>query len=732
MRVTWVPAVVVLAALAAAQESRRTPTFSSQVELVTVDVVVLDGKGQLARGLSRDDFTIFEDGKPQTIASFEAFDLGAEVEGPRPRATSGPVATNVALPPASARIFVVLVDDMGLAPPRAPEVRAALTRFVSAGLRDGDELIFTTSSRDVWWSARMPEGRDDVLALVARLRGRGLLDGGSDYVSEWEAYRITNLEGIVGAQEGPGDQGPPTGAPGPSSFAPGSSLTQRVYDRFMARGVCDPRAPSLCYTQVRGRAREVDQRRRNRTKDVLSAVDRATAALTGLRGRKSLLLWTEGFLNDPDVTAVQEVAGRCREANLAVYSLDVRGLIAGLDQMGAAERGVPNAAELGLMQMEQTDFVSAGSEGLAEDTGGFALKNTNDLGGGAARVADESRVYYLLGYAPPEGKGPRDWRKLKVEVKRPGFTVRARRGYSLRSPEEIATAAPAKKRGRDKAKKAAAADTAEAAPPLPLDMARALSTAHDAADIPLRAMAYVLDARPGGAARVLVAVEADLRSLANLGGDEHPRAVLSLSIAATHRDTGKTQRLDQRLVVDAGLGGGFEQWLVSSREVLMPPGVAQARVVMKDEFLGRLGAVTLRFVVPDLAGLRLSTPILTDRVAKGKAGAAPQPVLVARREFAPTNVLYCQFQVYGASSPPGGGPQVEASYELRRRGGATIRQGSPSLIAAGAEGGLVRLLGLPLAGMEEGDYELVLRIEDKATGEARESVEPLRISSRAG
>ena len=732
MRLPWISLVVLTAALAAAQET-RTPTFSSQVELVTVDAVVLDGKGQLVRGLSRDDFTILEDGKPQPIASFEAFDLGASGDEPRPWPASGPVATNVAAPPAAARIFVVLIDDMGLAPPRVPEVRAALTRFVSEGLRDGDELIFTTSSRDVWWSARMPEGREDVLALVARLRGRSLLDRGSDYVSEWEAYRISNLEGIVGAQEGPGDQGPPTGAPGPGLFAPGSSLTQRVYDRFMARGVCDPLAPSLCYTQVRGRAREVDQRRRNRTRDVLSAVDRATTALTGLRGRKSLLLWTEGFLNDPDVTVVQEVAGRCREANLAVYSLDVRGLITGLDQMSAAQAGMPNTAELGIMQMEQTDFVSAGSEGLAEDTGGFALKNTNDLGGGAARVADESRVYYLLGYAPPEGKGPRDWRKLKVEVKRPGFKVRARRGYSLRSPEEIASAVPAKKRGADKAKPTAVpGDVAEAPPPLPLDMARALSTAHDVADIPLRAMAYVFDARPGGAARVLVALEADLRSLANLGGDEHPRASLSLSISATHRDSGKTQRLDQRLVVDAGLGGGFEQWLVSSREIELPPGVAQARVVLRDDFLGRLGAVTLRFVVPELSGLRLSTPILTDRVAKGKVGAAVQPVLVVRREFAPTNVLYCQFQVFGAASPLGVGPQVEGSYELRRRGGLTIRRGTPTLIVPGEEGRLVRLLGLPLEGMEEGDYELVLRVEDKATGEIRERVEPLRLSSRAG
>src|SRR5207344_1569430 len=101
---------------------------------------------------------------------------------------------------------------------------------------DGDELIFTTSSGDVWWSARMPEGREDVLALVARLRGRSLFDRGADYVSEWEAYRISNLEGIVGG-ESPAAQGPPTGVLPVSVTAPGSNLTQRVFDRFMARRV---------------------------------------------------------------------------------------------------------------------------------------------------------------------------------------------------------------------------------------------------------------------------------------------------------------------------------------------------------------------------------------------------------------------------------------------------------------------------------------------------------------
>src|SRR6185436_13573903 len=97
-------------------------------------------------------------------------------------------------------------------------------------------------------------------------------------------------------------------------------------------------------------------------------------------------------------------------------------------QPTAEESGTPSMAERSQMQMEQTVFAAEGSVALAEDTGGFAVSNTNDLGAGALRVADESRTYYLLGYAPPEGRGSRDWRKVKVEIKRPGLKVRARKG----------------------------------------------------------------------------------------------------------------------------------------------------------------------------------------------------------------------------------------------------------------------------------------------------------------
>jgi hypothetical protein len=243
-------------------------------------------------------------------------------------------------------------------------------------------------------------------------------------------------------------------------------------------------------------------------------------------------------------------------------------------------------------------------------------------------------------------------------------------------------------------------------------------------------MAYVLDERPGGTVRTVLAVEADTHSLSNLGGDERPGTALTLSIMATHRDSGKTQRIDQRMLVDASTGQAWEGWLALSREFDLPPGVAQARVVVRDEFLGRLGAVTVRFEVPPASGLRVSTPILTTRVSPAKAGAPSRPMLVAGREFAPSGQLYCQFQVFGAAT--GAAPHVEATYALRRSTGEVVRQGSPSLIAPGPDGRLVRLLGLPLDGMAEGDYELVLTIEDKATGEKRSRVESLRLTARSG
>jgi VWFA-related protein len=698
------------AILAVPQDRQDIPTFASKVELVTVDAVVVDGKGQPVRGLTALDFALFEDGKPQKVESFEAFDLG---EGPERSAATAPLeATNLRASSPGSRTFVLLVDDVGLAPSRQPVIRKVIARFMETGLRDGDEVIFATTSGDAWWSARMPEGREDVAALAARVQGRNLGNSGSDAMSDWEAYRINRFE------NGAGD-------------SPGALITARVMERYLESHVCDQSAMAVCYQVVRQRAQELDQRRVNRTQDTFATVDRAVFALTGVRGRKSLLLLTEGFLHDTNLAFVREVTGRCREANLVVYSLDVRGLMTG--QPAAEDFGLPNIVERIRTQVEETAFAAAGSEALAEDTGGFAVSNTNDPAAGAARVADESRTYYLLGYAPPEGKGPRDWRQVKVEIKRPGLKVRARKGYTFRTDAEIARAAETPvadgTRGKPKAK---GSKDALAQSKLDADVARALVRAQDADGIPIRAMAYTFEDRPAGSVRTLLAIEIDAGARARLAASGHARPVFTLYVAVAHRDSGRTQRLDQRLELEAGRAKAGDGWLTLSREFDVRPGVAQARVVVRDETGGQLGALSLRFVVPAVSAFRLSTPVLTDRVTTADLAAPGRPVLTAHREFRPEGRIYCQFQVFGPAKASWPAGAIEASYVLRRREGPIADQSDPSPIRSSPDGRLVRLLVLSIEGMAPGDYELVLRVFDRVNKETREQVESFRILPAPG
>jgi VWFA-related protein len=627
---------------------------------------------------------------------------------------------------------VLIVDDLDISPVREKAVRDAVDRFVSDGLHDADDLLLLTSSGDVRWNARRPEAREDVRALAARIRGRKLSEAASDFMSDWEAYQISRTESATGAAL------ESRGAAADMDFgaavaAPSTSIAERVVKRWMERRFCDPDViptprgdvrPGLpvCRSQVVRRAHAIDQARAERTRRVLARIEEAVFALSPYPGRKSLLLLTEGFLNDPDLESLQLVSARCREASIALYSLDVRGLGQDADELGSASSpGVPDAAEMSLIRQERQYGESGGNVALAESTGGFAVRDDNDLGSAVVRVADESRVYYLLGIVPPPGKGPLDWRALQVKTRLDGVTVRARKGYTLRSTAEVDRAerelrVEANRRGGG------------AADPPPIEVSRALASGLDRTEIPLQTAAFTFGAQPGGLVRTLVALEADLSRIANLGPEEHPVTVLSLSVAVTHRDTGEVQRLDQQVRVDAGFGGAeLEGWLMLSREFALRPGINQARIVLRDEFLGRTGAVTLRFEVPEPRGLRLSTPVLTDRLVRARAGTAAQPAPLVRRTFGVRATLYCQYEVFGAGTPAGGQPpRAQVSYELLDGNGASIRREGPRGLDADRDGRLVALLRIPLDG-PLGERALVLRVEDPATGAVTERRELFRL-----
>ena len=688
-RASWVFLACALGAAAAAP-AQPPPTFPTKVELVTVDVVVVDDKGVPVPGLTRDDFVIEEDGRPQLIVSFEA----VIAEAPEPQ--TGParpavVATNEVERRRGGRAFALVLDDLTMDLGASVSVRRAVTEFLQRSVRDGDEVTIATTGGDAWWSARIPEGRDDLLAVAARLRGRSVNERTApDYMSDYEAFWIDE-RGDLGAQ----------------------NVVARVVKRWTDANVCFERDPG-CGPMVTGHARAIETQRKRQSQLTLAMVRRALDALAPVRGRKSLLLFSRGFLEDGSPQA-REVAAASREASTAVYFMDARGLtsISGTESAAEAPRA-PQPGEFGRTGFEDSTLAAAGAMTLADDTGGFSVRNTNDLAIGAERIAAESRVFYMLGFEAPSGKRPREWRKLKVQVRREGLKVRARRGYTLQAV--VAEAAG----GR--------AETKESARKLAVPVERALDTAHEVAGIPLRALTYVLEPREKGT-HVLIAAEFDASRLTFQGSGKSRAARLEVTAAVTERNTGRTSYSDERVEVRVPEGEA-PGWRSVAREFDLPAGVAQARLVVRDAASDAMGAVTQRFEVPPAGTLRLSTPIVSDQVIRPTTrDGKPRAAVAAHRTFAPDGGLYCEFEVFGAARDPAdGAPGVSSGLEVRAADGTVVRQGPPTRIAADREGRVVRLVGLDLGGLPEGPYELVLDVRDEVGRGRIERREPFTIA----
>src|SRR5688572_14300434 len=105
--------IVVITARAGAQAPQEhPPTFRASVQYIEVDVRVTDREGRALRDLTKDDFILLEDGKPQTISAATFVNL--EVESPVTRRLPGTVETDVANNAGTGRMWVMLLGGYGL------------------------------------------------------------------------------------------------------------------------------------------------------------------------------------------------------------------------------------------------------------------------------------------------------------------------------------------------------------------------------------------------------------------------------------------------------------------------------------------------------------------------------------------------------------------------------------------------------------------------------------------
>jgi VWFA-related protein len=356
-------------AVAARQQPPATadpPTFRAGVRLVEVDVFVTDRDGQFVRDLTAEDFEILEDGRPQEVRTLALIDIPVDTTPAAvPPGGVEPDVTSNRVPPG--RTYVILMDS------------PSTYQFTPETPRAG--LAYTVYAKRV--AQQFVDSFVKPGDFVAVVHTQGTFNDGQAFT--------TSRQRMVDAidQYGRGLSGDPGEINGPEMVA-----------------------------------------RHLQTYRTMQALSERLGAMSG---RRKAILWVGGQLtfspedspcpgaNDPrQLCAVSRSAPNLRTAyrdalraasqnNVAIYPVDPVGL----------------STDLGTREMDRQGALRE----IANDTNAFAIVNTNNFADLYSAVVRENSTYYVLGYSPPAEHRDGKFHTIEVRVKRPGLTVRARRGY---------------------------------------------------------------------------------------------------------------------------------------------------------------------------------------------------------------------------------------------------------------------------------------------------------------
>jgi VWFA-related protein len=415
--VIFVPEREPWAAAQAQPPQQRPPVFRAGTHYVRVDAYPTSKDGRSVTGLTKDDFEIFEDGKPQTVedaqyVTFETWTPDAERRDPPTKEAGFEMAGD-----ASYRVFGIVIDRAAFDLVGWNVMHQPLADFIERNLGPHDLFGLVTSRSDWqdfvlgqkstaivsqlgkrdWWTTK--DDYDDqewalvscgLESLIPRSRADrtySLLEG---LVTLLGAIR-EERKSIVYVADGLPDGGPVNAAMSGGSGTPqppaiGVTPGGRLGTLPRGDAIGGP-SPNYC----------------NEQRMTLTAID-----------------FDERF---------RELLKSGRQANVAFYPISPKGL-QGID---FTPRGGADLAGYHRGQ-RQLDMLRS----LASETDGVAIVNTNDLRGGLNRIAADMQAYYVLGYYTTNTKWDGGLRSIKVRLKPKHDVIRARRQYRAPTEAEIA------------------------------------------------------------------------------------------------------------------------------------------------------------------------------------------------------------------------------------------------------------------------------------------------------
>jgi VWFA-related protein len=545
-----------------AAESRQTGNYviRTQRNEVLVDVRVWDKNGNPVVDLKQSDFRVFEDGTPQQINSFSLEDIARLAQatgenGPPPIIDFAKLPANVqpARILADHRLTVLFFDMTAMPVDDLECALAAADNFVQKQMTPADLVAITTYTSTLRVVQDFTNDRDALEAALHKIR-----------IGESSSLAEAGTEGEAGTTDASGEE----------------VVTQDVSAAF---------TPDETEFNIFN------------TDEKLAALQSLAETLRDIPGRKSVIHFSSGIErtgqeNDAQLRATTDAANR---SNVSFYTVDARGLAAlppGGDATSASPAGT--AVYTGSAVASQFSSLEGGRETLAtlaSDTGGRTFYDLNDYSPAFKQVQKENSSYYLLGYSPSNTKSDGRFRRIRVEVDRPGVKVESRPGYY----------APKNFRQFTREDKE-----------VQLEQAMNLDTPFVELPMAIEASYFQL---PDKKFYVVLAAKIPGSAISFLNKSKVHRTEFDFAWRATD-DAGQTvAALRDTLPVKLS-GEAYEQVMSGNilyeGGIVLPPGKYRLKVVARENESGKMGTFERPLVLPDFsgAGLALSSVVVSHQL----------------------------------------------------------------------------------------------------------------------
>lgn len=414
-------ASIALSVMLTAQQ--QTPTFQATTQLVQVDARVFDRDGRFVTDLTLDDFEIVEQGKAQPLqalylvdATMGATTTAAPVVSVRGANGEGPAS---GAPPTATRQTWIFVFDLNhlAAGGGFDRARAAVTTFLKEQFRDGDLGGVVAGSTMV--NNRLTSVRAELADAAASVRpNNDHRQRMNTLMREWPRIRDES-----------------------EALAIASGDREAIQRATLRAAADDPSAGQNADLMVRGKAEQFRTELLRSSLETLTALNGLATGLARLPGPKTVVLLSDGFVAQELETTLRSVVGQITRAGARVYAIDARGLNRGTN----AAIGDQMLVDSPQSAPARFDIGEDSPNSLAVDTGGFFVRNQNNIGRALTTIAEDANRYYVIGYQPEGLTLDGQYRPIEVRVKRPNVTVRARRGYLALPSSQLLTPQPIKR-----------------------------------------------------------------------------------------------------------------------------------------------------------------------------------------------------------------------------------------------------------------------------------------------